>query len=71
MMNQLRLFSSFTLSDYQERTGLTAASILPTLLQAQNKQLMKCTDAHTTSPNSWQVTPMGHRYLNDLLELFL
>ncbi|MGV2870970.1 radical SAM family heme chaperone HemW [Colwellia sp. E150_009] len=71
MMNQLRLFSSFTLTDYQERTGLTAASILPTLLQAQNQQLMKCTDSHTTSQNSWQVTPMGHRYLNDLLELFL
>lgn len=70
MMNQLRLFSSFTLDDYQERTGLAASTTLPTLQQAQNKELMVCTDK-LTSQNTWQVTPLGHRYLNDLLELFL
>ncbi len=70
MMNQLRLFASFTLADYQQRTGLTANTILPTLLQAQNKKLMVCTD-HLSSKGKWQVTPLGHRYLNDLLELFL
>jgi len=70
MMNQLRLFSSFTLADYQQRTGLPASSVLPTLLQAQNKKLMSCT-AELPNKGKWQVTPHGHRYLNDLLELFL
>jgi len=70
MMNQLRLFSSFTLSHYQQRTGLAASTILPTLQQAQSKQLMICIDK-TSNQEAWQVTPLGHRYLNDLLELFL
>jgi oxygen-independent coproporphyrinogen-3 oxidase len=70
MMNQLRLFSSFTLAEYQQRTGLAASTVLPTLEQAQNKKLMICTDSSSIE-GKWQVTPLGHRYLNDLLELFL
>ena len=70
MMNQLRLFASFTLLDYQHYTGLNPNTVLPTLLIAQNKNLMTCTDNQSTS-GQWQVTPFGHRYLNDLLELFL
>jgi len=70
MMNQLRLFSSFTLADYQQHTGLDASTILPILQQAQSKQLMMCIDSSTIE-SQWQVTPLGHRYLNDLLELFL
>jgi oxygen-independent coproporphyrinogen-3 oxidase len=70
MMNQLRLFSSFTMIDYQQRTGLSASSILPILLQAQEKNLMVCTD-NLPADGKWQVTQLGHRYLNDLLELFL
>lgn len=70
MMNQLRLFSSFTLAEYQQRTGLTASTVLPTLLQAQNKKMMTCNDSSSIE-GKWQVTQLGHRYLNDLLELFL
>ena len=70
MMNQLRLFSSFTLADYQQRTGLAVSTILPTLQQAQSKKLISCSD-HASTKSNWQVTPLGHRYLNDLLELFL
>ena len=70
MMNQLRLFSSFTLTEYQERTGLDASTVLPTLLQAQNRKLMTCTDSNSND-SKWLVTQLGHRYLNDLLELFL
>jgi len=74
MMNQLRLFSSFTLEDYQRRTGLSASTILPTLQQAQNRKLMMQSSqlqAASDKQEKWQVTPLGHRYLNDLLELFL
>jgi len=65
MMNQLRLFSHFSLTDFQQRTGLEGNTILAILTQAQHKGLMASTK------NNWQVTPLGHRYLNDLLELFL
>lgn len=75
MMNQLRLFSSFTLDHYQQHTGLPANTVLPILKQAQNKKLMTCSDNSLSEElvmkSSWQVTPLGHRYLNDLLELFL
>lgn len=70
MMNQLRLFSSFTLAEYQQRTGLAANTVLPTLLHAQKKEMMTCSD-NTSLEGKWQVTQLGHRYLNDLLELFL
>jgi len=70
MMNQLRLFSSFTLAHYQQRTGLAASTVLPILQQAQHKKLMTCTDSLSIE-GEWQVTLLGHRYLNDLLELFL
>ena len=69
-MNQLRLFSSFTLTEYQQRTGLAADTVLPTLRQAQDKNLMTCSD-NLSLDGKWQVTQLGHRYLNDLLELFL
>jgi len=65
MMNQLRLFRPFTITDYQQRTGLSVETIVPTLQLAQQKKLMVFTHKH------WQVSPLGHRYLNDLLELFL
>ncbi len=65
MMNQLRLFSSFTLSSFEKRTGLSSDNILPVLLKAKEKNLMK------NRGNSWSVTLLGHRYLNDLLEMFL
>ncbi|NQY86389.1 MAG: radical SAM family heme chaperone HemW [Colwellia sp.] len=70
MMNQLRLFSNFTLAHYQQRTGLAASTVLPTLLQAQHKKLMTCSDSRSNE-GEWQVTQLGHRYLNDLLEIFL
>jgi putative oxygen-independent coproporphyrinogen III oxidase len=70
MMNQLRLFSSFTLAQYQQRTGLAASTVLPTLLKAQTKEMMTCNDTLSIE-GKWQVTQLGHRYLNDLLEFFL
>jgi len=66
MMNRLRLFSSFTLAEYQSRTGLSIDTILPNLTMAKQKKLMS-----ENLDGSWQVTKHGHRYLNDLLEMFL
>jgi len=72
MMNRLRLVSAFTLDDYQAATGLAAQTILPKLQMAKNKGLMETSDGKVKSQNEqWQVTKLGHRYLNDLLEMFL
>ncbi|QBG37483.1 radical SAM family heme chaperone HemW [Litorilituus sediminis] len=65
MMNRLRLFSPFTLDDFEQRTGLASKTVLSQLKQAQDKKLI------TNSNQQWQITTLGHRYLNDLLELFL
>jgi oxygen-independent coproporphyrinogen-3 oxidase len=65
MMNRLRLFSSFTLSEYQEATGLSSEGILLTLNKAKGMGLME------SQGTKWRVTQQGHRYLNDLLEMFL
>ncbi|MCJ8320041.1 MAG: radical SAM family heme chaperone HemW [Colwellia sp.] len=65
MMNRLRLYSSFTLDDYQQATGLNIDSVLPTLELAKKKQFVQETNGQ------WQVSQHGHRYLNDLLEMFL
>lgn len=65
MMNQLRLFSPFTLNDFSERTGICSNDVLPLLKQAEQKQLLSVDGVR------WQVTATGHRYLNDLLSLFL
>ena len=65
MMNRLRLFSGFSLDDYQAYTGLSAKTVSPTLLKAQAKGLMEFDGV------LWSVSKLGHRYLNDLLEMFL
>ncbi|GLX77042.1 coproporphyrinogen III oxidase [Thalassotalea insulae] len=65
MMNRLRLFTPFSEQDYQQATGLSISDIATPLTQAQDKQLLVNNGAQ------WQVTHQGHRYLNDLLTLFL
>ena len=69
MMNRLRLHSSFTLTDYQQGTGLSKDTVLPTLQLAKDKQLMQLLIKE--GEEHWQVSLLGHRYLNDLLEMFL
>lgn len=65
MMNRLRLFTSFSLSDYEQATGLPKETVLGTLEAAKAKKLMENLD------EKWRITTLGHRYLNDLLEMFL
>jgi len=65
MMNRLRLHSSFTLEEYQGATGLSRSTVEPILKQAQEKGLI------AEFQGKWQVSQTGHRYLNDLLEMFL
>ena len=68
MMNRLRLFSPFTLTEFEQRTGVKQQLILPKLQQAQQKGLLTSYDE---KQEIWQVTSNGHRFLNDLLAIFL
>ncbi|WP_440874337.1 radical SAM family heme chaperone HemW [Thalassotalea sp. PLHSN55] len=67
MMNQLRLQQAFSLDDFEKTTGLTRDVIIEKLKIAEQKELLQANHQAKT----WQVSPLGHRYLNDLLELFL
>ena len=65
MMNQLRLHQAFNLAHFENTTGLNQQVVLPLLKQAKDKNLM------TEHNGNWQVSLLGQRYLNDLLEMFL
>ncbi|TMM47079.1 radical SAM family heme chaperone HemW [Colwellia ponticola] len=69
MMNQLRLHSAFSVSQFQTSTGVSINVVLPLLEQAQQKGLMVA--QMINHEQHWQVTQTGQRYLNDLLEMFL
>ena len=65
MMNRLRLFEAVPKAEFTARTGLDPAVMDTQLQSAMAKGLLLDEGSH------WQITPLGHRYLNGLLELFL
>ncbi|WP_019616259.1 radical SAM family heme chaperone HemW [Psychromonas ossibalaenae] len=65
MMNRLRLFEDIPFSEFEDYTGLTVDSISKPVQQAVNKGLL------IEKQNCWQITTLGHRYLNGLLEMFM
>nr|WP_206013401.1 radical SAM family heme chaperone HemW [Pseudoalteromonas sp. Z9A6] len=64
-MNRFRLVESCPINDFNKLTTLPLQSQQSALNQAINKGLLTQIDSH------WQVTLKGHRFLNDLLELFV
>jgi oxygen-independent coproporphyrinogen-3 oxidase len=64
-MNRLRLHEAFDISDYAHFTGQPIERIMQQVNQAQEKGLMQ------QKGDIWQVTAKGHRFLNDLLQLFV
>ena len=65
MMNRLRLFQPIPFSEFEAYTGLSIQEIDASIDEAINKKLL------TKHHDHWQVTPLGHRYLNELLNLFI
>ncbi|MCW5574704.1 MAG: oxygen-independent coproporphyrinogen III oxidase-like protein, partial [Burkholderiales bacterium] len=65
MMNALRLNDGFELALFVERTGLDLTGVLPVLDRAEARGLLQRDHRHV------RPTPLGRRFLNDLLELFL
>jgi oxygen-independent coproporphyrinogen-3 oxidase len=64
-MNRLRLQEAFNINEFSELTGLPMEQVQSNLNYAVNAGLMQQND------NIWQVTAKGHRFLNDLLQLFV
>jgi putative oxygen-independent coproporphyrinogen III oxidase len=65
MMNALRLNGGFATSLFEERTGLPLTAVLRELDVAEQRGLISRDTARITP------TPLGRRFLNDLLQLFL
>jgi coproporphyrinogen III oxidase-like Fe-S oxidoreductase len=65
MMNALRLIDGFEVSLFAERTGLPLNVVLVELGEAERRGLI-VRDHQRVAP-----TPLGRRFLNDLLQIFL
>lgn len=65
MLNTTRLEAPIPKSLFQEKTGLSWASIEPSMLNAQSKGFIHI------SETAWQMTPLGRRFTNDVQALFL
>ncbi len=65
MMNGLRLVDGFPTALFDARTGLGLSELEPAIGEATSRGLLEC------SPSRIRPTPLGFRFLNDLVELFL
>jgi len=65
MLNQLRLLDGFNLNLYSARTGLPISGIQDILMSATQQGLI------VIQENILTLTPLGKRFLNDLMQMFL
>ncbi len=65
MLNALRLVSGVPSDLFRQRTGLPLALLAPGLESAIERGLL------SDRPDRWLPTPLGRRFLNDLIGLFL
>ena len=65
MINRLRLFAPIPFNEFEFYTGLSVDSIAIPIQQAIDKKLLLKNSDH------WLMTDLGHRYLNELLQLFM
>jgi putative oxygen-independent coproporphyrinogen III oxidase len=65
MLNALRLTEGFPTALFTERTGLPLTTLAPALAQASARGLIEHDDA------TIRTTPLGRRFLNDLITVFL
>jgi len=65
MLNALRLIDGVPMAAFAERTGLPTERIAAPLAQARQRGWL------TTNPHQLQATPLGQRFLNDVIASFL
>ncbi|HSD74609.1 MAG TPA: radical SAM family heme chaperone HemW, partial [Steroidobacteraceae bacterium] len=66
MMNALRLLDGFAEEAFEDRTGIDFETVKPTVLAAAERGTLE----PTRSPG-WRPTPLGLRFLNDVIVSFL
>jgi coproporphyrinogen III oxidase-like Fe-S oxidoreductase len=64
MINRMRLFEAIPFTEFEDFTGLSSKSIELPIQAAIAKNLL------VANEYNWQVSPLGYRYLNELLTLF-
>lgn len=64
-MNRMRLFQAVPKAEFTLRTGLAAESVEPMFAKAYEQGLLEQT------ATEWQVSELGHRYLNSLLTMLM
>lgn len=64
-MNRFRLIEPCPREDFKAFTGLSESDIKPQITKALQKSLIEETEHH------WHVTPLGQRFLNELLNIFM
>lgn len=64
-MNRFRLVEPCPRADFERYTGLSPTTIEQPISRAISKGLITQTDEY------WQITPLGQRFLNELLNLFM
>lgn len=64
-MNRLRLFEPIPKQEFHQLTGQCTTLLKAPLAEALRLELLNETETH------WQVTPLGRRFLNRLLDLFI
>ncbi len=64
-MNRFRLLEACPKADFTAYTGLPVETVAPALARAVQLGLV------SETPQHWQITEQGVRYLNELLQLFL
>ena len=64
-MNRLRLFEPIPKSEFSMLTGMSTNLLQTPLAEALRLELLSETDSH------WQLTALGRRFLNRLLDLFI
>lgn len=65
MLNRLRLFKDLNLRDYELVTGLSRNTLAQSIMDARLKELLQ------VDGDILQVTELGKRFLNDLMQIFL
>jgi oxygen-independent coproporphyrinogen-3 oxidase len=66
MLNALRLVEGFDGQQFERRTGLAIPAVRAAIESAEARGLL---EMH--SSRGWRATPLGRRFLNDLIGLFL
>lgn len=73
LMNRLRLRAGFSGADFEERTGLSSAVLLEPMRDLSARGLIERleTDSDPGARTRWRASPLGYRFLNDVLAEFL